>query len=132
MKDKVFKLILCRIQEICGWYSRNFKDRYGIEEWPFSQYFMIQSYLEEIGCSCVRCPQEVFLELKSGPGGRRTAELLNIPEGKFFTLAHQLLDDILNSTTIILIPQELGERAAVLGEFPIGPKTAKMLGQGLK
>jgi hypothetical protein len=131
LRDKVFKLILCRIQEICGWHRRNFKE-YGIEEWPFSQYSMIQNYLEEIGCSCVRCPKEVLLELKSSPGGCRTAELLNIPEGKFFILAHQFLDDILKSTTIILIPQELGERAAVLGEFPIGPKTTRMLGQGLK
>ena len=127
MKYKVFKLALCRIQEISWWYNINFKNRSRIDGWPRSQYDMIRDYLEEIGCSQVRCPKEVLLELKSSPGGRRIAELLNIREGKFFLLVHPW-----ESTTIILIPQELGERTAVLGEFPIGPKTARMLGQGLK
>lgn len=130
MRDKVFKLILCRIQELSSWYEKNFQDRLEIVSWlepPRSQYTMIKNYLEEIGCSQVRCSKEVFLELKSCPGGRRIAELLNIREGKFFLLVHPW-----ESTTIILIPRELGERAAVLGEFPIGPKTAIMLGQGLK
>jgi hypothetical protein len=129
VRDKVFKLILCRIQEMSTWYSRNFNfhDRAKIDEWPCSQYSMIQNYLEEIGCSQVRCPKEVFLELKYSPGGRRTAELLNISEGKFFLLAHPW-----ESTTLILIPYELGVKAAALGEFPIGPKTSRMLGQGLK
>jgi len=127
LRDKVFKLMLCRIQELAWWYEKNFQDRLEIVSWPRSKYTMTLNYLEEIGCSQVRCSKEVFLELKSNPGGRRVSELLNITEGEFFLLTHPW-----ESTTVILIPRELGERAAVLGEFPIGPKTARMLGQGLK
>jgi hypothetical protein len=114
VKNQAIKLLLCRIHELSVWYRENFKDRSRIDPdmWPKSEYILHQTYLEEIGCSCVRREKIIVRDFLQNPD-KRTLESLGLPEGRFVALAHPW-----EATTIILIPEDLAMKAVVLGEFP--------------
>jgi predicted phosphoribosyltransferase len=63
---------------------------------------------------------------------RVIAEKLGVPVDEKTQLAAVAQDSFAKVEMLFEIERQLGERAAVLGEFPIGPKTTRMLGQGLK
>jgi hypothetical protein len=125
---KITPLMAERYWNLRKWYEKNYRNRFSIpgDLWPGWHDRLFREYLEEIGCSCTTHSDAAIKLLQRSPT-HKIREILGISKGEFFIMEHPF-----HRNGLITIPKDTGIRAAVLGEFPLGPKTLRLMEMGEK